>query len=90
MLDIKRGTKVISPVKSAALLDAVVLSRAPPEGRPTLTAERAAANAREQDSKNKNISIHSIAYFKECWEASGLAKITGTHSLPVLLRVRGH
>ena len=47
-------------------------------------------NPQEQDSKNKNISIHSIAYFKECWEASGLAKITGTHSLPVLLRVRGH
>ena len=29
---------------------------------------------------------HSLAYFKECWEESGIAKITKAKTLPVILR----
>ena len=29
---------------------------------------------------------HSLAYFKECWEESGIAKITNTTTLPVVVR----
>ena len=43
-----------------------------------------------QDKKTKDTTTssyrHSLAYFKECWEESGIAKLTNTKTLPVILR----
>ena len=47
-------------------------------------------NKASQDKKTKDTTTssyrHSLAYFKECWEESGIAKLTNTKTLPVILR----
>ena len=45
---------------------------------------------RSPESKGKISHRYSISYFKECWEESGIAKITNTHTLPVIIRAQGH
>ena len=44
----------------------------------------------KKDEKAKSTTTssyrHSLAYFKECWEESGIAKLTKTKTLPVILR----
>ena len=40
--------------------------------------------------KEESTSIYSLDFFHESWIESGIAKLTGSHSLPVLIRARGH
>ena len=48
------------------------------------------ASERSKDKKANDTTTssyqHSLAYFKECWEESGIAKLTKAKTLPVILR----
>ena len=47
-------------------------------------------NRHNDKEVEKRDSIYSMRSFCESWEDSGLVKLTGSHSLPVLIRARGH
>lgn len=40
--------------------------------------------------KEESISIYSLDFFHESWIESRIARLTGSHSLPVLIKAMGH